>query len=403
MSAPATGAARGAAPGARSGAEADGPLDPAAFRARFPMLRRTTHLGSCSLGARSTDVDEAMAGFFGAMDKTVSPWPEWEVAIEDARGRFASLVGARPGDVALVPHATQGAYQAVSVVDLVTRPRLVVSAEDFPTIAHVLLAQRRLGAEVVFVPGGDPDAVAEGYADAIDERTSLVFLPSATFLQGVRLPVARIAALAHAAGARVFVDAYQSVGVEPVDVAAWDVDYLVAGSQKYMLGVPGLAFLYVRPELRDEREPLLTGWFGRVDPDAFDPYTLDFADGARRLETGNHAVPAAYAAGAALRLIQRAGPDEVRRHVSALTGRAAGLLAEQGEKLAGPAGPADRGAHLALCDPDPGALGAWLASRDIRIAPRGAFARISFHYFNNEDDVDLVCSEIREYRESRGR
>ncbi|UQX05387.1 aminotransferase class V-fold PLP-dependent enzyme [Streptomyces sp. RerS4] len=390
--------------GLDSGLEPDaGPLDPAAFRARFPMLRRTTHLGSCSLGAPSTDVVESIGAMFGALAGTVSPWPEWEVATEDARSAFAAHVGAKPADIALVPHATQGAYQAVSTVDLVRRPRLVVSAEDFPTIAHVALAQRQSGAEVVFVPGGEVEEVVRGYAEAIDARTSMVFLPSATFLRGMRLPVARIAALAHAVGARVFVDAYQSVGVEPVDVAAWDVDYLVAGSQKYMLGVPGLAFLYVRPELAHERDPLLTGWFGRIDPDAFDPYTLDFADGARRLETGNHAVPAAYAAGAALRLLERAGPERVRRHVAALTERAAALLTEAGETLAGPSEPADRGAHLALCDPDPQALSAWLVSRDIRIAPRGAFARISFHYFNNEDDVDLVCAQIRAYREPGGR
>ncbi|MEU8775818.1 aminotransferase class V-fold PLP-dependent enzyme [Streptomyces sp. NPDC048606] len=380
-----------------------GSLDPAAFRERFPVLRRLTHLSSCSLGAPSTDVEESLRAVFGAMYRTASPWPEWEVEIDDARARLAGLLGAKPADVAVVPHATQGAYLAVCTADLVRRPRLVVSAEDFPTIAHVALAQRRLGAEVVFVPAGEPEEVVRGYAEAIDERTSLVFLPSTTFLRGVRLPVARIAALAHASGARVFVDAYQSVGVEPVDVAAWDVDYLVTGSQKYMLGVPGLAFLYVRPGLADEREPLLTGWFGRVDPDAFDPYTLDFADGARRLETGNHAVPAAYAAAAALRLLERADPARVRRHVAGLTARAAALLTEAGETLAGPSDPRDRGAHLALCDPDPQALSAWLVSRDVRIAPRGAFARISFHHFNNEDDVDLVCAQIRAYRERGGR
>ncbi|MEO3977643.1 aminotransferase class V-fold PLP-dependent enzyme [Streptomyces sp. CAU 1734] len=390
-------AARAAGPGGA------GRLDAAAFRERFPMLRRGVHLSSCSLGAPSTDVVGAVRAMFGAMDGPGAPWPVWETVIEEARARFAALIGARPGDIALMPNATQGAYQVASTTDWRLRPRVVTTEEEFPTVAHVLLAQRVLGAEVVFVPGGEPEEVLAGYAELIDERTALVSLPTTTYREGTRLPVARIAALAREAGARTFVDAYQSVGVEPVDVGALGVDYLVSGTQKYVLGLPGLAFLYVRPGVRGDRDPVFTGWFGRVDPDAFDAFTLDFADGARRLETGNHAVPAAYAAHAALGLLERAGTDEVWRHVSALTERAARTLAAAGERLAGPADARDRGAHVALRDADPRALGGHLASRGIRIAPRGEFARISFHYFNSTDDVDLVCAEIARYRELSGR
>jgi selenocysteine lyase/cysteine desulfurase len=110
----------------------------------------------------------------------------------------------------------------------------------------------------------------------------------------------------------VFVDAYQAVGVLPVRVADLDCDYLV--------GVPSLAFLYCRGGLADDLPPELTGWFGRVDPFSFDPRTLDFADSARRFETGTPAVPSAYVAVAGLTTLREAGVDAaaIERHVNAL-------------------------------------------------------------------------------------
>jgi selenocysteine lyase/cysteine desulfurase len=215
------------------------------------------------------------------------------------------------------------------------------------------------------------------------------------------MPVAETVALAHAAGARVFVDAYQALGVEPVDVDELGCDFLVGGSAKYLLGLPGTAFLYVRAVAPTDLPPVLTGWFGRVDPFAFDPLRLDFPEHAGRFETGTPPVPALYAANAGMGLLRQLDLAAVRSHVRGLVGLTAEQLADQGETTRIVGDPDRHGAHVALVDRDAAALAAWLADRHVVISPRGDVARLAFHYYNNVDDVRSVCEEIARYRKER--
>lgn len=368
-------------------------MTPEEFRARFPSLGRRMHFASCSLGARSTDLDEAMGRMLEDMAERGAPWHLFEERVAEARERFAAFVGARVDQVALLADASTGAYQVASTMDWSARPGIVTSAWEFPSVAHVWLAQRPRGAEVRHA--GD----AEDYPDLIDERTRLVSVPLVTYQDALRMPVEELTNAAHAVGARVFVDAYQAGATGRVDVTELGCDYLVMGTMKYLLGLPGLAFLYVRDPAATDRLPRLTGWFGRVDPFAFDPRRLDFAAGADRFRTGTPGIPAAYAACAGLRLVGALDPEAVREHVHGLMDLAAARLRAQGEQVDLPQRDR-RGAHLGLRDPDPAALGAALAERGIAVSPRGPVARISFHYYNNSDDVAALCSALAALRGS---
>lgn len=365
-----------------------------AFRARFPVLERGTHLSSCSLGARSDDLDRALLRMVDDMTAGGGAWELFEQQVLRARRGFAALIGADVSQIALVPNASTGAYQVASTLDYTRRWKIVSTAEEFPSLSHVWLAQRPRGADVVHAAG------PEDHVRLVDRRTRLVSVPLVTYGRGLRTPVGDVVRAARAAGAAVFVDAYQAVGVQPVDVHELDCDFLVAGAMKYLPGLPGLAFLYVRsPDLTD-RDPRLTGWFGRVDPFAFDPAVLDFPRAATRFETGTPAIPACYAANAALGLIGALDLAEVRMHVLQLTELAADLLGEQGEEVR-VLPPERRGAHIGLVDPDPGGLARLLAERNVSVSPRGDVVRLSFHYYNNPDDVAALCSALGDVRSAR--
>lgn len=219
------------------------PLDPVRFRAQFPSLANTVYLASCSHGARSRGLDDALARMLEAMHG--GPWPAFEREAEQARQRFAALIGADVAQVALVPNASTGAYQVASSFAFQRRRGIVYDAGEFPSLSHVWLAQAARGARV--------RRVADCRA-AIDDDTALVSVPLVTYRDGRRLPVAEVAA--RKAGARLFVDAYQAVGVELVNVDALGCDYLVAGCSKYLLAKAsqGLArFLDVALDKRDGR------------------------------------------------------------------------------------------------------------------------------------------------------
>jgi selenocysteine lyase/cysteine desulfurase len=374
-------------------------LTPQAFRRHFPALADQAYFASCSEGALSDRVIVAMEEFMHSWRAYGAPWQAWMARVEDSRAAFARRIGAEVEEVAVVSCASEGAYQvASSLLREAGRDTIVTNDLEFPSIAHVWLAQAAAsGGKVHHIPAPGGRVGLDDYAAAIDAGTALVSAPLAAYANGLRLPVADIARLAHERGARLFVDAYQAVGVLDVDVRALDCDYLVAGSLKYLLGAPGIAFLYVRRDLVDAHRPTLTGWFGRVDPFAFDPRSLDYAAGARRFETGTPAIPAAYAAAAGLSLVNELDARAVERHVAALADRLqAGLLA-LGARLFSPLEPALRGPQVAVRADRPDELAAFLARRAVVASPRGRALRLSLHYYNDVGDIDRAVDAIRAY------
>jgi selenocysteine lyase/cysteine desulfurase len=376
------------------------PATPAAFRSNFPSLSDTVYLASCSLGPQSQRLEAMMGRLLDdARQGGEAAWSSFGATMDQVRSRFAAMIGAAPEDVALLPNATVGAFQVASTTDWHDRPVILISEEEFPSLAHVWLAQRPRGAVVrhLSAPGGRARVPDYRKALAGDTRAGLVSAPLVSYRDGARLPIRRIAEVAHAHGARLFCDAYQALGTEVVRVDELNCDYLVAGTSKYLLGLPGLAFLYVRPGLAPAREPELAGWFGQRDPFGFDAHRLDFADGARRFETGTPSVASGYAAMAGFDLLDTIDPAAVRPRLDELHRQARGLLEAAGVPIATPAAPEERGPMLAVRADDPAGLASWLAGRKIVVSPRGAVVRLAFHYFTSEEDVETACGTITEY------
>lgn len=367
----------------------------------FPQLADRAYLAACSLGPRSVALDRAMAAMLDAMQRDESAWSAFEAQVQQLRTRLANLIGARVDQIALMPNASVGAYQVVSTLRWDERPSLLYSDQEFPSIAHVWLAQKARGAQPQSIRNAGRHAdIAAQYAERIDRDTKFVSIPHTCYLDGKTLPLKQIAARARSVGAKVFVDAYQAVGVQAVDVGELDCDYLVGGAMKYLLGLPGLAFLFVRDGLDNDLDPQLTGWFGRKRPFDFDAATLDFANCATRFETGTPSIPSIYAANAGLGLISALDPHRVEEHVASLIEYACEKLLSQGETLLHIPRRGEHGAHLAVRETSPALLDTCLQQHGIAVSPRGKALRLSFHYYNDASDIDLFCEVLKRYRKA---
>ncbi|RNH92556.1 aminotransferase class V-fold PLP-dependent enzyme [Micromonospora aurantiaca] len=321
-------------------------------------------------------------------------WQACEEQVARARQLFARLIGADADQVAILPNASIAAHQAASGRRWRRRREILTTRAEFPGIAHIWMAQP--GAQVRWC--GTPDGTVHtgDYLSAITPRTALVSVPAVTYREAIRLDIARIADAAHDTGAAVFVDAYQAAGVIPLDVDALRCDYLVTGTGKYLLGLPGLAFLYVRHP--GGQPPALTGWLGRIDPHAFRTTVLDSPPHARRYETGTPAAAAVYAAVAGLSLIGDLNLRQVRHHTQRLIAMTAQRLAAQGEVVRLAADVNAQGAHLALIEPHAEAMAAWLGHRGVITAPRRGVLRLAMHAYTTNEDIDAACEAIAAYR-----
>jgi kynureninase len=363
-----------------------------AYRDRFPILAETTYLINHSLGAMPAAAEERLAEYARVWrTRGIRAWGEgwWTMPLEvgDQIGR---IIGAEQGTTVM--------HQNVAVAEAIVlscfrpvdprRNRVVYEAENFPSVRYLYQAQHDL--EVVVCE--DVEAIVE----AIDERTLLVPISHVLFRSAEIQEVEAITRRAHEVGARLVLDCYQSAGIVPFGVADLGVDFAVGGSVKWLCGGPGNGWLYVRPDLIEQLEPTFTGWQAHESPFAFEP-ELRYADGVARFLTGTPNVPALYAATAGYELIEEIGVERIREHSLHQTDLLIRLAGEAGFEVRSPRDPARRGGTVTIHVPDFEAVHKELGERQIICDFRpGAGIRLGPHYYNIDDELEHVVSEIGE-------
>lgn len=367
-----------------------------AIRSRFPLLRKKVYLNSCSQGALSDAVEDGLRDYIASWHEHGSPWDIWVAQYEAARAQFADFIGATTDEVAVVPYASAGINSVASSLSFADRKKVVLGEFEFPTMGHVWLAQEKRGAQIQFVPATGNCIRVEDYERAIDRQTVIVPVTGVCFMNGFRSPIHDVVRLAHGQGALVMLDDYQDCGTRPVNVRKSDVDFYVTGTLKYLLGPPGLAFLYVRKELIETLQPSITGWFAQRNPFAFDVKHLDLAPSARRFEAGSPPIPNIYATMRGISLLQEIGLENVAAHIGKL---ARGLI-DGGEKLGLRAKtPTDSvGPLVVLQCSNAAELVEKLAANNVVCSSRHDGLRLSFHVYNTQQDVESVLGVLKQNR-----
>jgi len=366
----------------------------AAIRSRFPVFKNKVYLNSCSQGALSGAVESGLREYIESWHEFGSPWDVWTEKYHDARAVFADFIGARPEEVAVVASASAGINSIASALKFDRRSKVVLGEYEFPTMCHVWLAQQNRGARVEFLEGVDNRIPVESYERAIDRDTLIVPLTQVSFINGNRSDVAAITEAAHARGAMVMLDSYQDCGTRPIEVKKMGVDFMVSGTLKYLLGPPGLAFLYVSSDLISALEPQITGWFAQPDPFEFNSRVNAPAPTARRFEAGTPPIPNIYAAVAGIKLLKETGLERIASHIGRLAQKliqGARSLGIQSKTAADSAGPL-----VVLKSKDAAGLVAELAKRDIVVSNRRDGLRLAFHLYNTSEDVDRVLLALKE-------
>src|SRR6188472_2873763 len=372
----------------------------AAIRGEFPIFESATYLNSCSQGALSHRVREAVEGWLAGWDENGAEWDFWVERNETFRAAVASLLHAEDADVAVTTSVSQGVSGLVSALDLAgERNRIVISEYEFPTVGQIAHAQELRGAEVVHVrPDADGSIPAERFAEAIDERTALVCCTTISYRTGHRHDVAAIAEVAHANGALVLADSYQAAGAIEVDVRTLGADFVTGGTVKYLLASAGLGFLWVRREVLAGLMPTQTGWF--ADEDIFQMDISDYSPHrtARRFDAGTPPVPNIYAGVAGLGLVQETGVPAIEAHVSALNTRLIAGLEELGATVVTPADPARRGPLVCVASTDAPAHVASLAEENIVCSLRDTNLRIAALYYITDADIYVLLDALSSRR-----
>jgi selenocysteine lyase/cysteine desulfurase len=362
------------------------------IRSRFKIFERKIYLNTCSQGALCDAVESGLQDYITSWHEQGSPWELWVERYEAARTAFASFINASPEEVSIVSSLSAGINSVASALSFRKRKKVVMGEFEFPTMGHVWLGQRGRGADVHFVKAEGNRIPAENYENMIDGDTIIVPLTHVCFKNGFRSDVKAITQIAHRSGALVILDDYQDCGSRPVDVKVMDLDFYLTGTLKYLLGPPGLAFMYVRKELIPTLVPAIGGWFAQANPFAYNPQHFELSPTARRFESGTPSVPNVYAAVPGFELLREIGMDKVASHVKRLTQSLLNYTNDLGIVAKTPA--ESPGPLVVLQAKDSTLLVQKLAESDIVASNRHDGLRISFQVYNTIDDVKAVAEVL---------
>jgi kynureninase len=376
------------------------------YRSEFPILERTTYLISNSLGAMPRAVYEAMHNYAETWaTRGVRAWEErWWMLAAEVGDEIGALMNAPKGSVSSHQNVTTCQAVVASCFDFSgKRNKVVYTDMNFPSVMYFWEAQQARGARVHMVKTDDGITVpTERLLQAIDQQTLLVPVSHIIFRSAFVNDAKAIVEKAHRVGAHVVLDTFQSLGTFPVDVQALNVDFACGGVLKWLCGGPGVAYLYVRPDLSARLQPALTGWTAHQNPFGFEIGPIRYTDPPYRFMNGTPHVPALEACRPGLRIISEVGVQRIREKSKRQTARLIALADQHGWRVNTPRDPELRGGTVTIDMPDSQEVCKELLRREVLVDWRPkAGVRMSPHFYNTNEELEAAICTVDEILKER--
>ena len=313
-------------------------------------------------------------------------WDRWLETVNEFREQVAALIGVAAVDVCPQSNISSALTKIIYALPRTKgRSRILLSRDDFPTIGFVATAAKQMGFTVDFVEGGEALADPDRWAAKLHDDVLLAHLTHVYSNSGLKLPVDEISKRVKAAGAWCVVDAAQSAGVIPINVADWSADFITGTSLKYLCGGPGAAWLWASPAASDLARPIDVGWFSHAKPFEFDIEHFEYAPGATRFWGGTPSVAPYALAISGIETIRAIGVEEISKHVTILINTLVENLPKT--SIISHTVRGEHGAHLVVRVKDRERTSAKLMEQGFLHDIRAGGLRFSSHCYTDEDDM----------------
>jgi cysteine desulfurase/selenocysteine lyase len=366
-------------------------------RELFPIVKNKVFLNHAAQSPLPKPVAEAVKKYvedfsmFGNV--TTDEWSDC------GKSFFARLIGAKPGEIALIENTSVGLNIAANVLRYPDGSKIVTTDLEYPSVVYPWL-KRSLGVKVHYVKNVDGKVLLEDFEKAVDDKTVAVVISHVEYANGFRNDLKALSQIAHEHGAYLIVDAIQSAGVIPIDVKRDGVDFLATACYKWLLSPPGAAYFYVREDLIEELEPPYIGWasvnqavFETVD--FWDIWSLKLSANASRFEVGTPSFLSFVGAAEAIKMLLGFGIENVERRVLRLTDHLIEAVKALGLKLQTPEEPQYRSGIVNFKIDKPKEVADELRRKGIVVSARANGIRVSPHLYNTEEEIERLVDEIR--------
>lgn len=368
-------------------------------RELFPHLQTgKIYFNHASTGPMSERVRDKLLNLI--KDRTgekIDDYKEFLKTSEEAKNILAELINCEPSRIAFVDNTSNGINIIAQGVNLKKGDRILLNDIEFPANVYPFLNLRRNGIEIDFVKSNNGIVSAEDIINSVGDKTKLISVSFVQFLSGYKVNLEKIGECCKEKGIIFSVDAIQGLGALKLDVKKCNIDFISCGTQKWLLGLQGLGFIYVSDELQEKLEPKYVGWLSVKNAWNLLDYNLKLRSSAERFQNGTVNTFGVYALNASLGLFKEYGFENIEKRVTENSLYFVKELTNIGynpllknlteENLSG----------IVSIKNDKGKeVFEELEKQNVTAAFREGIIRFSPHFYNTKEEIDMVISKLKE-------
>ena len=355
----------------------------------FPVTGKYIYLDHAGVAPISLRVKTEIEKFLAeSTEGGAFHYPVWAQRIVEVRRACAQLVNAGPDEIAFVKSTSHGLSIVAQGLDWRPGDNVLIYEKEFPSNIFPWQNLMSKGVEVRIIPSRDGRILFEDITRLMNSRTRLLAISSVQFSNGFRIDLTKVGSLCRAKQVLLCVDAIQSLGMVPMDVKAFHIDFLSADAHKWLLGPEGIGIFYCSNGLAEQLSPPLIGWKSVRNELAFDRPDFLLKTNALRFEEGSMNLLGIFGLGAALDLLFEVGIEQIEQRVLDL----GDLILQEAEKrscrVLTPSERHARGGNITVSGNfDPATMRDALREKRIMVNARGGGIRVSPHFYNTEEEI----------------
>ncbi|MFQ5761686.1 MAG: aminotransferase class V-fold PLP-dependent enzyme [Candidatus Bathyarchaeia archaeon] len=369
----------------------------------FPVSRTHAFMNHAGVSPLPGPVRDAMLDYIRCSAR--ARWPH-DNELDEARRLFAQMVGSLFEEVAFTPNTSLALNIAAGKLLQQRSGNILVNELEYPSNIYPWLKLAERGFEMRWVKPENGTLPLENFERLVDDETRAIAISHVQWGNGFRCNLKALAEIAHRHNAMLVVDAIQSAGALPLNVKRDDVDFLCCASYKWLLGPPGVGFLYVNKQHLKDWNPSLVGWCsvkGGEDSYAdlyytYDKKRLQFHDDARKFELGTPSTVSIVGVRESLRLLLRQGLRNVERKILKVSDYLIDQLRSLRLEVLTPLEPRYRSGIVTFKVKNPEEVAAKLRRAKVWVTARMGGVRVSPHFYNREEDIDRLVRAVKSLR-----
>ncbi|MEP0859954.1 MAG: aminotransferase class V-fold PLP-dependent enzyme [Ignavibacterium sp.] len=370
------------------------------FRQQFPFIKNgIIYFNHASTAPVSLAVRERITELLKEKSETkIDDYFSFLKVYEETKILLSELINANPDRIAFLDNTSNGLNILATGIDWKSGDRILLNDIEFPANVYPFLNLEKFDVQVDFVKSKNGIVSAEDIIANVKPQTKLISVSFVQFLSGYKIELEKLGNFCRQNNIIISVDGIQGIGAMNFDVQKFKIDFLSCGTQKWLFGAQGLAFIYLTEELQRKLNPAYVGWLSVEDAWNLLDYKMNLKKSANVYQGGTLNSLGIYIFNTSLKLLKDFGFDRIEERVISNTKYIRKKLNEMGIKSL--LDEVDEKFYSGITTfkvDNAEKLFKHLEEEKIVCSLREGFIRLSPHFYNTFEDIDVVVKSIRKF------